>query len=166
LRQQTGESNIPLSICFKGGTAINSEAKPENVENFGIYRFNYYATLLFGSKLTPRLSVQLMPLAVHQNLVRTEADKNDIFAIGIGGRFKVGTRFSIHSEYYYVLPNQISSTYYNPLSVGFEMETGGHVFQLFASNTLGMTEKAMIPYTENSWSKGDVLIGFNICRIF
>jgi hypothetical protein len=164
--QQTGLRSIPFSVCLKAGMAVNSEIKPENIENYGIYRLNYYGTLLIGSKITPRLSLQLMPLVLHQNLVKMEVDKNTVFAMGIGGRFKLGKRFSIQSEYFYVMPNQISITYYNPLSVGFEMETGGHVFQLFASNTLGMTEKAMIPYTENSWSKGDVLIGFNICRIF
>jgi opacity protein-like surface antigen len=164
--QQNGMRNIPLTMSFKGGTAINTEAKIETVKNYGIYRFNYYATFLFASKITQRISVQLMPIWIHQNLVKTEADKNDVYAVGLGGRVKLTKRMSITTEYYYVLPNQISDTYFNPLSVGLEIETGGHVFQLFASNSLGMTEKTFIPHTEFSWTKGDVLIGFNICRSF
>ena len=69
-------------------------------------------------------------------------------------------------DYFYVtngLPHSVGS---NPLSIGFDIETGGHVFQLHFSNTSGMNERAFITGTTNKWDKGDIQFGFNLSRVF
>jgi hypothetical protein len=52
------------------------------------------------------------------------------------------------------------------LSLGFDIETGGHVFQLIFTNSLGIIEKDFIGETTGRWSKGDIHFGFNISRVF
>ena len=52
------------------------------------------------------------------------------------------------------------------MSLGFDIETGGHVFQLHVSNSTGMTERTFINETTGSWGKGDLCFGFNIVRTF
>jgi hypothetical protein len=99
--------------------------------------------------------------------VPTVRDKNDVFSTSIGGRLKFTKRMSITAEYNILFPDQVTSIdVKNSLSMGFDIETGGHVFQLVFTNSQGMTESQFIPRTTGSWGKGDIYFGFNISRNF
>jgi hypothetical protein len=121
---------------------------------------------LTARKFTSNLSLQLMPSLVHKNLVATKEDKNDIFSIGIGGRYKITNRMSVNAEYYYTPTEQISYDFDQPFSLGLDIETGGHVFQLHFSNAKAFFERGFITETHGSWGKGDIYFGFNISRVF
>jgi hypothetical protein len=119
------------------------------------------------------LSLQLLPTHSHYNLVPFRNDPNDLIAIGVGGRIKLSNRISLTGEWYYQIPstqrhNEADQTLMtkNPLTIGFDIETGGHVFQLLFSNSPGITERTVIGETTRDWGKGDVLFGFNISRVF
>ncbi len=88
--------------------------------------------------------------------------------LGGGARLKLTKRTSLNAEYYYLFNPRtyMSQKVYNPLSIGFDIETGGHVFQLFFTNSIGMIEKAFIGETTGTWTKGDIRFGFNISRVF
>jgi hypothetical protein len=110
-----------------------------------------------------------MPTFVHRNLVPTEIDQNDLFAMGVAGRYKLANRLALNAEYYYVVrpvPQRTALKMYNPLSIGFDIETGGHVFQIVLTNSQGMREGGFIGKTTGSWLKGDIHLGFNISRVF
>jgi hypothetical protein len=92
--------------------------------------------------------------------------KNDILALGIGVRQKLTNRTTLNLEYYYALPDQLEENKTNVLSIGFDIETGGHVFQLFFTNSSGPFEKSFITDTKAKWLDGDVRFGFNIARVF
>ena len=127
-----------------------------------------FSQLLVARKLNQSISVQIAPTFIHRNLVSTELDHNDLYAIGAGGRMKLTKRISFNAEYYYRVnqPRSINQTVYDPLSVGFDIETGGHVFQLIFTNSLAMIEKGFIGETTGNWVKGDIHFGFNISRVF
>ena len=130
-------------------------------------RTMYTSQLLIARKFSNNLSLQLTPSWIHFNLVPTAQDKNDVFALGLGGRMKVSNRISINAEYNYLLPEQlISNSLSNSLSAGIDIETGGHVFQLIFSNSQGMIPPYYIAKTDGQWGKGDIYFGFNITRIF
>jgi hypothetical protein len=124
--------------------------------------------VFIARKINQSFSVQLTPSYVHRNLVATEIDPNDLWAVGAGGRMKLSKRISLNAEYYYLANSTtyMSQQVYNPLSVGFDIETGGHVFQLIFTNSLAMIEKGFIGETTGSWTKGDIHFGFNISRVF
>jgi hypothetical protein len=106
---------------------------------------------------------------VHRNLVKTETDPNDVFALGIAGRYKLTKRISVNGEYFLTItPGSkiIDTPINNPLSVGFDIETGGHVFQIHLTNSLGMIDKSYITQTTGHWKHGDLHLGFNISRVF
>jgi hypothetical protein len=108
-----------------------------------------------------------MPTIVHRNFIDSVKYKNTVLSMGIAGRYKLTRKLALTGEYFCVLPNQISPyLYHNSLSFGFDIETGGHVFQLHFTNSTGMNEKGFIAETTNSWSKGQVHFGFNISRVF
>lgn len=168
LRQSTGARKMPLTVDLFANTAIYTTKweVPERT-NYFTSRMSYCFELLIARKFGQRLSLQLMPGMVHKNLVETAADKNNIFTLGAGGRFKVSKRVSINAEYYYLFKNQVVSTkVYNSLSVGVDIETGGHVFQIFLTNSEGEFEEAFLTNTQGQWSTGTFYLGFNISRIF
>jgi len=167
LRQGIGKHNIPLSISYFASAVCNTVkwADP-NRDNYFSSRMQYTHQLLIARKFNNDLSLQLTPTLVHKNLVPTLQDKNDILAVGFGGRYKLTQRFSVNGEYIYVLPNQITSTYYNSLSLGVDIETGGHVFQLHLTNSTSMLEPGFITESVGQWKNGGIHFGFNVSRVF
>jgi hypothetical protein len=170
LRQSTGAREMPVSLSFFSSVALMSQkwADPSLTHYFSS-RLSYTAQVLVGRKFSPALSFQLSPTFIHRNLVASEIDPNDLYAIGAGGRIKLSKRISFNAEYYYLVnanKNYMSLPVYNPLSVGFDIETGGHVFQIILTNSVAMVEKGFIGETSGRWKKGDIHLGFNISRVF
>jgi hypothetical protein len=170
LRQSSGSKNMPVSLTFLSTMALNSLkwADPEQ-QNYFSSRMAYTFQVLAARKFSERLSLQIMPTIVHKNLVQTELDMNDMYSMGFGGRFKITKRLAFNAEYFYVYRPQYSSArgvYYDSFSVGLDIETGGHVFQLVFTNSQPMIEKGFITETTGNWLDGDIHFGFNISRVF
>jgi len=169
LRQSTGAKEMPVSLSIVTSAALKSlKFTDQTRSNYFTSRMSYVAQVLVARKISQALSIQITPSYVHRNLVATELDPNDIYSLGAGARIKLSKRISLNGEYYYVMnpKTYLSQQVYNPLSVGFDIETGGHVFQLFFTNSLGMIEKAFIGETTTTWTKGGIHFGFNISRVF
>jgi len=170
LRQSTGVRNMPVSVTFMSGIYVNGLrwSDPER-ENYFRHRLSFVQQLMVTRKFSPGFSLQLTPSYLHRNFVETAADPNDIFALGAGSRLKLGKRVSLNAEYFYLfIPDveTLSTPIYNPLSLGIDIETGGHVFQIILTNSVGMTENAFLGHTTGRWLDGDIHIGFNISRVF
>lgn len=171
LRQSTGSINMPLSISLFASAAINTlDDADMGVPKFYFWdRFSYVYQLLIARKFNENLSLEFNPTLVHRNMVLADFDPNDVFSMGIGGRFKLSKRVSFNIEYYYNIPslrNDPSVITYSPISIGFDIETGGHVFQLFLTNSQSMIESSYITETTSNWRKGGIFLGFNISRVF
>ncbi len=160
---------MPVSVSVFSSVALKSLKWPDpTVTNYFSSRLSYVAQILIARKISNELSIQLSPTYIHRNLVVTELDPNDLYAVGAGGRLKLTRRISLNAEYYYLInpTNNMTPQIYNPLSIGVDIETGGHVFQLFFSNSVGTIEKQFIGETTGQWKKGDIHFGFNISRVF
>ncbi len=170
LRQSTGERKMPISVSYFTSMAVNTlKWEVPNTTLPFWDRTSFVHQLLIGRKFNERFSFELNPTFVHRNMVATELDPNDLFSMGAGARLKLSKRVSINVEYYYVLPpmnDYRSQKTYDPLSVGFDIETGGHVFQLFLSNSLAMIEKGFIGETTGNWADSGIHFGFNVSRVF
>jgi len=169
LRQSSGAEVMPVSVSLLSSVALKTIKWPDETRtNYFSSRLAYVGQVFIARKISPGFSLQVTPSYVHRNLVATEIDPNDLWAIGAGGRMKVSKRISLNAEYYYLAnPKEyMSQTVYNPLSVGVDIETGGHVFQLIFTNSVAMIEKGFIGETTGSWLKGDIHFGFNISRVF
>jgi hypothetical protein len=169
LRQSTGAKIMPVSISFLSTIAVNSLRWEGQSELPFWNRVSYSNQFLIARKFNERFSFELNPTFVHRNMVDTELDPNDLWALGIGARFKLSKRLSLNAEYYFVVPplNDFrSSKTYNPLSIGIDIDTGGHIFQIHVTNSLAMIEKGFIGETTGKWSEGGIHLGFNISRVF
>lgn len=167
LRQQDGNWQRPVTAVLFGSTALNS-LRPLDPERQMMFksRLTYTAQLLLARKFNQNLSLQLTPTFIHRNLVATRQNENNVYAVGIAGRHKLTKRTSFNAEYFYLLPGNTADTYTNALSMSFDIETGGHVFQLLVSNSVGMIEKTLIAENTGKWDNGDIYFGFNISRVF
>lgn len=167
LRQSTGKKKMPVTISYVPTIAIETLRSLEtNRKDLFSSRISYTHQLIIGRKFSEGTSLQLMPTFIHRNLAIAAADPNDLWAIGIGGRQKLSKRISFNGEYYYQIPAYSIDGTTNVLSIGFDIETGGHVFQLHFTNSRAMTEKNFITETTGKWNKGDIYFGFNISRVF
>lgn len=167
LRQSIGKKTMPFSLVYVGGMQVNSLrwAEPNRI-NYYTSRLTYSHQLLLGRKFNDNLSLQFMPTMIHRNLVATVEEENDVFAMGVGGRLKVTPSLTFNFEYFYLLPGYTAENFSNSLSLGIDIETGGHVFQLIFSNSVGMTENLFIAETDGKWALDDVHFGFNLTRVF
>ncbi|MFK8005645.1 MAG: DUF5777 family beta-barrel protein [Saprospiraceae bacterium] len=167
LRQSTGKRKMPITAALFASTAIKTiRWQNPDRENYFSSRMYYTYQLIVGRKFNNAFSFQLSPTMVHRNLVRTSLEKNDVYALGAATRIKLTNRMAINAEYIYVFDNQLAPGYRNSFSLGLDIETGGHVFQLHFTNSTSMIEKGFVTETVGDWMDGGVHFGFNVSRVF
>jgi hypothetical protein len=180
--QQTTDFKVPVSLAVFGDMgythAPTNEIYNGIVKDFNtneLHRINYFTQVIIASKLTDWLSLELLPSYTHRNFIKENVntnnnavDQNSIISIGFGGRIKMTKRAALICDYYYNVGSYYANNpnAKNPLSLGVELETGGHVFSLFFTNASGLIENNYIPYTKDAWQKGQVKFGFSISRVF
>lgn len=166
LRQSTGANAFPITAVALTSIAVRTVPRAEEDPTVDFNdRLAYSSVLLIARKFNSNLSLQLMPAWVHRNRVDFN-QKNDIYALGIGGRQKLTKSLALNLEYYYRLNEPENSPYKNSFSVGFDIETGGHVFQLHFTNSIMTLERSFITETFDDFWDGDIHFGFNISRTF
>jgi len=171
LRQTVGEG-MPVSITIMGASYCTAMQDPDAAIN-GYNKYHYFSDRLTYSfqaivarKFTEKLSLQITPVYIHYNLVENITDKNNALAVGFSGRYKITRRMAVTMEYGLKYNSYTAQTYYNSMGVGLDIETGGHVFQMFLTNSTGIVEPQYMMHTATSWKDGGIRLGFNISRAF
>ena len=164
IRQQKG--GIPITVTGMFTSTVKTSPKASDNPDIQFSdRLSYGYSLLVGSKLNDKFSVQLVPMFVHKNRV-TAPDLNNHYALGTGLRWLITSSAALNIEYYHRLNPADTDLLYNPLSFGVDIETGGHVFQLHITNSRGLIDRAFLTETDGNWADGDIYFGFNISRAF
>jgi len=167
LQQSTGARKMPITVSAVASMMYKSlHFEDPTRENYYTSNLYYAGQLLIARKFSEGFSLQLIPSIVHYNLVPGADDPNDVLALGVGGRLKISKRTSVNVEYYYQIPGYKFEGTQNSLAIGFDVETGGHVFQLYCTNSTGMTERTYIAETTGDFFSGDIRLGFTISRVF
>lgn len=167
LRQSSGTRSIPITLSGFAGMYYNTLHWADTSRiNYYTSRINYVFQLMIARKFSEGFSLQISPTLTHYNIVPKTTDPNDLLSVGIGARQKLTKRVSLNVEYYYQIPGYKLEGSVNAFSAGFDIETGGHVFQLIFTNSTGIAENQYITKTNGQWQKGDVHFGFNIARVF
>lgn len=164
VRQQIG---IPVSVVGFSSIALMTQKTGDPAGEPDLAsRLTYSYQVIIAKKFSPSFSFQISPTLVHRNAVPEDLDPNDIYALGAGGRIKLTKRLSLNAEYYYQFNRAENSLIQNSVAIGFDIETGGHVFQLHFTNSRAMNEKGFITETTGDFFDGDIHFGFNISRTF
>ncbi|MBK9402839.1 MAG: hypothetical protein IPN36_18970 [Bacteroidetes bacterium] len=172
LLRQTVERGMPVTAtlfasmyCTTGKDPLKQLTGFDRYENF-YSRLSYNYQLIVGRKFNQNFSAQIAPWFVHYNQVDGILDGNDIYGVSAALRYKFTKRMALTAEYAYRINDYTNKDYYDSFGVGFEIETGGHVFQMHVTNSFGLAENQFLPYTNTKWGDGGIRIGFNISRVF
>jgi len=169
LRQSSGTGAMPVSFSYFSSLALRTiDLQQAPGSGYLAARTAFVNQVLVARKFSQFFSLQLTPTWLHRDLYDAGTDPEDILAIGTGGRIRLARRVSLNAEYYILTDPKTyrNEPVRNPLTIGFDIETGGHVFQLLFSNSLSMIEKGFIGETTGRWRDGDIHFGFNILRVF
>lgn len=165
LREKKGE--FPFTIVSSSNILINTSLDDVILPGLEFkHRVGYTTQLLISKKFNKDFSLQLMPTFFHDNYVDVNEQDNSQYVIGFGGRHKLSKRWSINFDYGAHLNRADTSPFKNPLSIGFDLETGGHVFQLHFTNAQPMNTNSFLGQATGDWGKGDIFFGFNLSRVF
>ncbi len=161
------KDGFPVTIAGFNSLSINNTLKESLYPKLEFKdRLTYVAQLLISRKFSEKLSLEIVPSFFHQNFVEDVDQSNTQYAIGFGGRYKFAKRWSLNMDYAAHLNRAPNSLYKNPLSIGFDLETGGHVFQMHFTSSQAIDEAGYLGRTTGDWTKGDIFFGFNLARVF
>nr|WP_121271247.1 DUF5777 family beta-barrel protein [Pedobacter schmidteae] len=171
LLKQRSDGKMPVNLTLFAQMGWIAR-EPFSASEFASYsnRFSYFLQSIISRKLSSRLSIQVMPALLMRKNVSDVRDPENLFSLGFAGRMKLSKRLSFVADYTLInglsRPNDLSQAYYNPLGVGLEIETGGHIFSLNFMNSEYIVENNFIPGTKKSWKDGGVRFGFTVSRNF
>lgn len=172
LLRQTDGDEMPISVTlFSGMYATMAKDPLKKVTGFDRYdkfysRLSYNYQAIIGRKFGTNFSAQIAPWFVHINQVDLLKDGNDMYGISGAVRYKFTRTMALTAEYAYRMNDYTDRNFYDSFGLGFEIETGGHVFQMHVTNSFGLSENQFLPYTDTKWSDGGIRIGFNVSRVF
>lgn len=173
LLRQTKNNQTPLSITlFSSIYYINLKDANKVANGYDKYeyspwsRYSFAHEIIIARKFSDKFSLQVAPFFIHYNLADKITDLNDVYGATAAFRYKFAKRFAITGEYGLCVNHYSRDTYYNSMGIGFEIETGGHVFQMHFTNSTGITENQYLPFTNTKWTNAGIRLGFNLTRAF
>ncbi len=170
LLKQTTDNSTPLSLQYLFASSVETLRYGNKIPF--MQRFSQVNQFLIAKKLG-RLSLQVSPTLIFHEFY--DYQKNIFSSIGISGRYLMSQRVAINFEYFSRVKHQddqsmayntIFKENNNSLSLGVDIEAGGHVFQFHFTNSSPLHEKGVIFQTDKSWGDGEISFGFNILREF
>jgi hypothetical protein len=165
LREKKG--SFPFTVVSSSNILINTSLDQDILPGLKFKnRLGYTTQLLISKKFNKNFSLQLMPTFFHDNYVDINEQDNSQYVLGLGGRHKLTKRWSVNFDYGLHLNRADNSPFKNPFSVGFDLETGGHVFQLHFTNAQPMNTNGFLGQGTGDWGSGDIFFGFNLSRVF
>lgn len=166
-QSEGGVHSSPVSVVLVSGMTLTTMPWTDTSRKYYFSnRLGFYNQIIIGRKFNEVFSMQVAPIVVHRNFVPLKTDPVNTYAVEIGARVKVSRHTALVADYHYIFSGLNKTIYKDPLSLGVDIETGGHVFQLHFSNATGLNEKQYITGTTNKWLKGEIGFGFNLSRVF
>lgn len=163
LLRQTRSNKIPVSLTFYGNASIDTRLR----ENFNLTqdRYSYFSQIIIAKRFNTVFSMQVAPSYSHFNVVDQNM-QNDQISVSFGGRAKISPQTSIIAEYSQPITQHKYNQPYAGFGLGAEFSTGSHAFQVFFSNYKGINPQRNYVFNQNQVGNGDILIGFNITRLW
>ena len=163
------DGGFPVTIVGYNTMDIRSDLKSDLYPDLKSNdRFAYTSQLIISKKLNNSLSLQVNPILVHKNLYDELTEQKNTYLLGAGARCKLSKRISLNLDYAarLNLPEAYDFTYHNPITLGLDIETGGHVFQLVLSNSQTMNDVAYFTTATGITGGKGIFFGFNMYRVF
>jgi hypothetical protein len=160
--------NVPVTVVGYSQVAFNTLLDEDLLQRSVDFdeRVSITQQILISRKFSEKLSLEIAPTFFHEGYVDYAPQEEAQFALGLGGRYKLGKRWSVNIDYGWHLNRADGSPFVNPLSIGVDIETGGHVFQLHFTNAQPTFESGFLGNALGDWGDGNFYFGFNLTRVF
>jgi hypothetical protein len=169
---QTSDNSSPIAITLLGKAGVKAYTNDIAFPTFGD-RFAYVGQAIIARKFSSAFSLQVSPTFVRHNspFPYVAGNEKDMFALGVAGRLKVTKRMALVVDYAHPFSSfrdnaTGANAFYDPLGIGWEIETGGHVFTIVFTNAKAISESNYLATTQSDWGKGQFRLGFTISRMF
>lgn len=160
-------NGFPVTIVGYNTLDINSKLSKDEFPNLDASdRLAFSTQLPISRKFSNTFSMELNPIYIHKNLYDPMYEEKDNFLLALGGRYKLTKRISLNMEYAARLNATETSFYHNPVTLGVDIETGGHVFQLLFSNSQAMNDVSYFTNATGITQGKGIYFGFNLYRVF
>ncbi|MDJ0645453.1 MAG: DUF5777 family beta-barrel protein [Flavobacteriaceae bacterium] len=169
VKQRVDGNGSPFSLSlFQNASYFSESLSGSRYDAISSGRFSFTTQLLVAKKITPKFSLQVSPTFIHRGLVYGPEDPQNHFAVGFGGRYKLGAHVSFVSEYYYVANPLKSIDTYGPFSIGVNWELSDVMLQFMLTNAVSTVEDAFIAQTRNNFNfkNPNLNFGFNFTYTF
>jgi hypothetical protein len=167
--KQTRSNSIPVSVAVFSLAAYDLR---EDIFEKSTQRLSYFSQLIIARSFGRKTSVQIAPSYSHFNIVDSLVEHSSI-GVSVNGRYKFSPQSSVVFSYDHNMTEQKGkindALVIEPmpnLSIGLEVSTSSHVFQVFASTYNAIINQYSILYNTHDFTNGDILIGFNITRLW
>jgi len=176
LLKQGKEGGMPVSVTLFGNIAIDSRDASQNNVRYEEDRYSYFSQLMIARKITNDFSLQVSGNLSWFNNVEAYVDNttgelknamnNYHASISCLGRYKISEKSAIIVGYDQPITEHTINNPYPNVSFGFETTTSAHAFQIFATSYKSIIPQYNNMYNQNDFSKGYLMIGFNITRLW
>lgn len=166
LLHQTNDNSSPMAISLIAETGV----KPYGAINSLNDRLTYFGQAIFARKFSHNFSLQIAPSIVQNNTPdqNSPVSQQAIFSISAAASFKVTHLMSIVVDYAhpFISTGNGGNGLSDPLGLGIQLVTGGHVFTINVTNARATTESNYLSNTTSDYTRGQYRLGFTICRTF
>lgn len=169
LQQVSQGKGSPFGLTLLQNASVRTDPnRTINQSDSFSEKLSFTTQLLLARKFTRNLSLQISPTFVYRNSSLSEDDPTSHFAVGFGGRYRIGGHVSVTSEYFYLANPVESVETFDAFSIGVNWELTDLILQFNLSNSHNIAEDAFITQTRNNFNTrdGNLFFGFNVTYIF
>lgn len=181
---QTRKDRVPVSVAIYANAAIDgrNESVFSTITEDSVYKFanrmSYFTQLIVTRKFSDIFSLGFNASFTHFNTVAADSigysgQNHDVIGLGLFGRLKFSPQSSIVFHYsmplnlesineHQVITNQPKANF----GIGYQVATASHAFEIFITSSTGLLPQNNYMWNTNDWTKGEILIGFNITRFW
>lgn len=166
LLHQTSDDSSPLAITILGQYAIRPYQSFTTFDS----RLSWLGQAIFARRFSKEITLQVSPTYVINNTAYPNEPGNEanFFAVQAAARVALNKHMGFILDYAHPFSTYRSNNYnfQDPLGIGYEVETGGHVFTLNITNANAVNEINYLSNSQNRFSRGQYRMGFTISRMF
>lgn len=156
--------NFPLTMVVSAAGSVPT------IRNVFPDQHNNFSDKLSGNvqlhiaKRIGNIGFQVSPGYLSTRFVPTQNESFSLFTLGLAGSVRISEDVSANIEYLPHFNPDLETT--KPLSLGVDIDTGGHLFQLILSNSQQFITNSLYTASRGDWTEGTLFFGFNLIREF
>lgn len=154
---QIDSKTLPITAAAILGGAYNSD-----IPNVDDNLFQFFGQLAINTMFAKTIGIGVVPSYLYNSHIQCE-DIQYSFTLGTNIQYYISDMYSIIVEWNPTVTGWRKD--FNPVALGFEIETGGHFFKIILTNSSDLNAAQFLSGADKSFDSGEWRFGFNITRV-